>query len=45
MHKYYAELLTGERKPITEWAYMMLTKAHGWRQIIAIPGITIIRRR
>lgn len=42
-HKFYAELITGERKPITEAVHQTLTVVHGWVQVLALPNLTIIK--
>ena len=41
-HKYYAELLSGERKPITEFVYSVLTLSFGWVHLIRDQEVTII---
>jgi len=42
--RYYAQMINGERKPITEWVYMLLVNAHGWRHVIRDVNLEIIEK-
>lgn len=42
--KYYAELPSGERKPINEWMYRALTGIHGWIHVMRESHLEIIRK-
>lgn len=42
-HRFYAELVTGERKPITEEVYKVLTVVHGWFQVLMREELTVIK--
>lgn len=44
-HKYYAELISGRREPISEAVANILLMFHGWQQVMAYPEFTIIKKR
>ena len=44
MHKYYAELITGERKLINSTVADVLLRFHGYMQVMALPEFTIIKK-